>query len=71
MRQFLALLPKQWVCLVRKLQHCDVCWLGEFGEANEQLDRRLAGEFIEAHPDELAEFRRGSLVLALTHPALS
>jgi hypothetical protein len=28
---------------VRKPQHCDVNWPGEFGERKQLLDRRLAG----------------------------
>ena len=63
----IALLLKEPMALIGKLQDRYVNRFGEPTEGEQELDRRLAGEFLEFHSDELAEFCCCSLIVTVAH----
>jgi len=62
-----ALLLKQRMIFVRKLQHGGIDRLGIPGDCQEHFDRRAARELVEIDSGQFAKFRGGGAVLSLTH----
>ena len=55
------------MALVGELQRRDIDRLGEFNEGEQQLNPCPAGEFVEVHPDQLAELGCRRLVFVVAH----